>query len=81
MTHKHVANEALERNELLRATWQAAYADIPADYCVWLDEASVDDRTNQRAMGWAAMGEHVFAMLPLSVVSSILSYLLLHASV
>ena len=56
MTRKHVANEALERNELLRATWQAAYADIPADYCVWLDEASVDDHTNQRAMGWAAMG-------------------------
>ena len=56
MTCKHVANEALERNELLCATWQATYADIPADYCVWLDEASVDDRTNQHAMGWAAMG-------------------------
>ena len=56
MTRKHVANEALERNELLRATWQATYADIPAEYCVWLDEASVDDRTNQRTMGWAAMG-------------------------
>ena len=56
MPRKHVANEALERNELLHATWQAAYADIPADYCVWLDEASVDNRTNQCAMGWAAMG-------------------------
>ena len=56
MTHKHVANEALKRNELLRATWQAAYADIPAEYCVWLDKASVDDRTNQRTMGWAALG-------------------------
>lgn len=32
ITHKKVANEALERNELLRATWQAAYADIPAEY-------------------------------------------------
>ena len=30
LTNKQVANAALERNELLRATWQAAYADIPA---------------------------------------------------
>ena len=29
---------------------------IPADYCVWLDKASVDDHTNQHAIGWAAMG-------------------------
>jgi hypothetical protein len=56
LTKKKVANAALERNELLRATWQAAYADIPANYCVWLDEASVDDLTNQRTAGWAAMG-------------------------
>jgi len=56
ITNKQVANTALERNELLRATWQAAYADIPAEYCVWLDEASVDDLTNQRTAGWAAMG-------------------------
>ena len=56
LTHKKVANSALERNELLRATWQAEYGDIPAEYCVWLDEASVDDLTNQRAAGWAAMG-------------------------
>jgi len=51
LTKKKVANAALERNELLRATWQAAYADIPANYCVWLDEASVDDLTNQRTAG------------------------------
>jgi len=56
LTNKQVANAALERNELLRATWQAAYANIPAEYCVWLDEASVDDLTNQRTTGWAAMG-------------------------
>ena len=56
LTHKHVASEALERNELLCATWQAAYADIPAEYCIWIDEASVDDITNQRTTGWAAMG-------------------------
>jgi hypothetical protein len=56
LTNKQVANAALERNELLHATWQAAYADIPAEYCVWLDEATIDDLTNQRTTGWAAMG-------------------------
>ena len=56
LMHKKVANSALERNELLRATWQAEYGDIPAEYCVWLDEASVDDLTNQRTAGWAEMG-------------------------
>jgi len=56
MTCKDVASEAIERNELLHATWQAMYADILADYCVWLDKASMDDHTNQRTMGWAEMG-------------------------
>jgi len=40
----------------LHATWQAVYADILADYCVWLDKASMDDCTNQCTMGWAEMG-------------------------
>ena len=31
MSNKHVASEALERNELLRAIWQAEYGDIPAE--------------------------------------------------
>ena len=56
LTNKQVTNAALERNKLLHATWQAAYMDIPAEYCVWLDEASVDDLTNQRMAGWAPMG-------------------------
>jgi transposase len=56
LTHKKVATTAQERNELLRATWQAAYGDIPMEYFVWLDEASVDDRTNQRHVGWASLG-------------------------
>jgi len=47
MSNKHVASEALERNELLQAIWQAEYGDIPAEYCVWLDKASVDDKMNQ----------------------------------
>ncbi|KAF9538411.1 hypothetical protein CPC08DRAFT_605746, partial [Agrocybe pediades] len=50
-TNKQVASAALERNELLRATWQAEYGDIPGEFCVWLDEASVDDKTNQRRSG------------------------------
>jgi len=56
LTHKKISSEASERDELLRATWQAAYADIPAEYCVWLDESSVDNRTNQRRSGWAEVG-------------------------
>ncbi|EJF55611.1 hypothetical protein DICSQDRAFT_16180, partial [Dichomitus squalens LYAD-421 SS1] len=47
ITHKQVAQEALERNELLHATWQGAYRDIPMQYMVWLDESSIDDCTNQ----------------------------------
>ncbi|KAJ7088712.1 hypothetical protein C8R44DRAFT_649263 [Mycena epipterygia] len=43
VTKKKVASVALERNELLRATWEATYGDIPMEYFVWLDEASVDN--------------------------------------
>ena len=32
------------------------YGDIPAEYFVWLDELSVDDKTNQRTDGWAPLG-------------------------
>lgn len=56
LSNKKITSEAVERNDLLRATWQAEYGDIPADYCVWLDESSVDDRTNQRTRGWAEVG-------------------------
>ncbi|KAF9045624.1 hypothetical protein BJ165DRAFT_1317214, partial [Panaeolus papilionaceus] len=51
VTNKCVASAAFERNELLQAIWQAEHGDIPAEYCVWLDEASVDDKTNLRQMG------------------------------
>lgn len=54
--NKSVSSAALERNELLRATWQAEYGDIPAEYCVWLDEASVDNKTFQRQNGWSIVG-------------------------
>jgi transposase len=56
ITHKHIAKEASERDELVRATWQAEYGDIPREAFVWLDESSVDDRTNQRRNGWALLG-------------------------
>jgi hypothetical protein len=46
----------MERNELLCATWQAEYGDIPADYFVWLDKLSVDNCTNQHTHGWAVLG-------------------------
>lgn len=57
ISNKAVSTAALERNELLRATWQAEYGDIPAEYCVWLDESSVDDFTNQRKNGWSDVGQ------------------------
>lgn len=47
LTHKSLARAALERNELVRATWLAVNGDIPMEYIVWLDEAGVDNLTNQ----------------------------------
>ncbi|KAG1743852.1 hypothetical protein EDB19DRAFT_1633141, partial [Suillus lakei] len=52
LTHKDISKTATERNELLRATWQAAYGDIPAEYFVWLDESSVDDKTMYRKISY-----------------------------
>ncbi|KZP30238.1 hypothetical protein FIBSPDRAFT_707768, partial [Athelia psychrophila] len=51
LSHKSISRKAAERNELLRATWQAEYGDIPAEYFVWLDESNVDDKTNQCLQG------------------------------
>ncbi|KAG1861280.1 hypothetical protein F4604DRAFT_1515028, partial [Suillus subluteus] len=51
MTHKDISKTAAERNDLLRATWQAAYRDILAEYFVSLDESSIDDKTNQKMQG------------------------------
>lgn len=56
LSHKSISKTAAERNELLRATWQAEYGEIPAEYFVWIDESSVDDKTNQRLQGWAGLG-------------------------
>src|SRR3984957_9198334 len=56
MSHKWIAKEAAERDELVRATWQAEYGDVPMEAFLWLDESGVDDRTNQRREGWAPVG-------------------------
>jgi len=56
LTHKSLACAALERNELVRATWLAVNGDIPMEYIVWLDEAGVDNLTNQRTEGWGGLG-------------------------
>ena len=52
-----VASAVQERNELLHATWQAEFEDIPAEYCVWLDEVSIDDRMNQHQNRWSPVGQ------------------------
>jgi transposase len=56
LSHKQVTKKAAERNEHLRATWQAQWGHIPAEYFIWIDEAGVDDKTNQRDSGWAQLG-------------------------
>lgn len=55
-TQKAPSRKAAERNELLRATWQAEFGDIPAACFVWLDESGVDDDTFHRRSGRAAKG-------------------------
>ena len=56
VSNKKVAKEALERDELVRATWLAAYGDLQLESCLWLDDSSVDDCTSQCHNGWAPLG-------------------------
>ncbi|KIK90430.1 hypothetical protein PAXRUDRAFT_681538 [Paxillus rubicundulus Ve08.2h10] len=74
LSHKQLSKTASERNELLRATWQAEYeyGDIPMEYFVWIDESSVDDKTNQCTDGWSPLGRtcvrrDTFIHMPLEV--------------
>jgi transposase len=55
-SHKRLSKEAAERNELLRATWQAAYGHLPMEAMVWLDESGVDDRDFHRLFGYTPAG-------------------------
>ena len=57
ITHKVISKEALERNEHLRATWQAVMGQYDPHQLVFIDEAGVDDHTNNRTHGWAALGQ------------------------
>ena len=57
ITRKSISKEAKERNDLLRAVWEANMAqyDDP-DLFVFLDESGVNDKTTQRVAGWSHLG-------------------------
>lgn len=55
-TRKSASRQAAERDELLRAVWQAEHAHIPPECFVWLDESGVDDDSFQRRTGRAPEG-------------------------
>jgi transposase len=57
MTNKRIAKEAIERDELLRATWQVEMAQYDPHQIVFIDEAGVDNHTNVRRNGWAPLGQ------------------------
>ena len=57
VTHKHIVKEASEHNELLHATWQVVMGQYKPGQIVCIDEAGVDDHTNIRRSGWAALGQ------------------------
>lgn len=57
ITNKKISKKAAEADEQLHSAWLAAHGDTPMENIVWLDESSVDDQTNQRRRGWAAMGQ------------------------
>lgn len=56
VTRKGVSKEAAERDEMLRAIWQAEIGMHNNNRLVFIDEAGVDDHTNNRRMGRAPMG-------------------------
>jgi transposase len=58
VSRKAIAREALERNEALRAAWQAQWGCYDASAFIWVDESGVDDRTTQRLDGYAPIGHH-----------------------
>ncbi|QRV80718.1 DDE superfamily endonuclease [Ceratobasidium sp. AG-Ba] len=56
ITRKSVTREARERDELLRAIWQAEWGAYDPELFVWLDESGVDDTATFRFAGWAPAG-------------------------
>ncbi|KIK76650.1 hypothetical protein PAXRUDRAFT_90651, partial [Paxillus rubicundulus Ve08.2h10] len=56
VTNKDIAHEALERDDLLRATWQGEISCFHSHQLVFLDEVGVDDHTGKRRRGWSVTG-------------------------
>jgi hypothetical protein len=56
LSSKAVSKEALERDELLWATWLAENGVAKPEELVFLDEAGVDDHTGERTWGWSVVG-------------------------
>lgn len=92
ITNKRISKKAAEANEQVRSAWLAANGDIPVENIVWLDESSVDDITNQRRRGWAAMGQACvrrdtflrgqrYSMLPALTVDGIIALDIFEGSV
>ncbi|ELU42805.1 transposase domain-containing protein [Rhizoctonia solani AG-1 IA] len=57
-SRKSISWEALERNEALRAAWQAQWGIYDASAFLWVDECGIDDRSSQRLFGYAPIGHH-----------------------
>lgn len=61
-THKGIAKEAIERNELLRATWQIEMAQYDPRQLVFIDKAGINDHTNIWRKGWSSRGQECVRM-------------------
>lgn len=56
LSHKKVSRKALERNDLLRASWQVHMGKYGSNQLVFLDESAVDDHSSQRRYGYSVLG-------------------------
>jgi transposase len=56
VTRKKLKVEAAQRNQELRTQWQYELRDFTADQLVCVDESGSDERTGDRAYGWATKG-------------------------
>ncbi|EUC54457.1 DDE family endonuclease [Rhizoctonia solani AG-3 Rhs1AP] len=57
-SRKSISREALERNEALRAAWQAQWGFYDASAYLWIDECGINDHSGQRLFGYAPIGHH-----------------------
>ena len=70
-THKGIAKEAIEWDELLWTIWQMDIAQYDPRQLVFIDEAGIDDHTNIWRKGWALRGRCVCAKLAVFIVGDI----------